>query len=595
MLETIKELGEWIINEKEKETLSVLIENPFPQQQPKKEFIHLVVCFQNQLFEKVFIEEFDSNKIMMYLYRKGASNGPDFTPCAKLIDPKKTWSMKIRGWFEKVLKNRNDLETEDKNFITSILKEMQDKEPIILSEIERLTKEFTTKINCLISIKIDGKYIGEYAIFKKILLKLVNEKFDTVSASNQTCSICGKMREKVYGNASPYTFYTIDKPGFIVGGFKEQLSWKNFPVCSECILAIEEGKKFLQQNLMFNFYGLQYFLIPQFLLGKDFVKNETLQALKGNRTISLSNIEQKKFLITEDDILEVLAKENDVLNFNFLFIRKVQSAERILLVIEDVFPSRLKRIFEAKRRVDQLCDEENYNFSYIRQFFGKTEPEKKNADLNGYFLNVIDSIFTGKKINKTFLYQFFMKDIRRAFQRDEYFPLITKKAFCNLLFFQDLDIISFGQNGVEYLMNQNQFIEDFFKKYGEFMNDSVKRGIVLVGVLTELLLRKQYHDRKAKPFMKNLKGLRMNEKDIRGLLPKIQNKFNEYDSFDQGKRMIATLATEYLMNGGENWKMSVDEINFFFAAGMNLASEVAQIIYQKEIPEEVRESDPSNQ
>lgn len=127
MLETIKELGEWIINEKEKETLSVLIENPFPQQQPKKEFIHLVVCFQNQLFEKVFIEEFDSNKIMMYLYRKGASNGPDFTPCAKLIDPKKTWSMKIRGWFEKVLKNRNDLETEDKNFITSILKEMQDK------------------------------------------------------------------------------------------------------------------------------------------------------------------------------------------------------------------------------------------------------------------------------------------------------------------------------------------------------------------------------------------------------------------------------------------------------------------------------------
>jgi len=210
-------------------------------------------------------------------------------------------------------------------------------------------------------------------------------------------------------------------------------------------------------------------------------------------------------------------------------------------------------------------------------------------------LNIIDSVFTAKLINKTFLYRFFMKDVRRAFQRDEYFSLITKKALCNLIFFQYLKIISFDWNGVECLMGQNQSIDNLFDKYGEFMRDSVKRGIVLTGVLTELLLRKQYHDRKAKPFMKNLKGLRMNEKDIRGLIPKVQNKLSEYDSFDQGKRMIATLATEYLMSGGDDWNMSVDEINFFFAAGMNLTSEVAKIIYQKEIPEEVQENDPNNQ
>jgi CRISPR-associated protein Csh1 len=55
------------------------------------------------------------------------------------------------------------------------------------------------------------------------------------------------------------------------------------------------------------------------------------------------------------------------------------------------------------------------------------------------------------------------------------------------------------------------------------------------------------------------------------------------------------LATEYLMSGGDDWNMSVDEINFFFAAGMNLTSEVAKIIYQKELPEEVQENDPTNQ
>jgi len=595
MLEAIKELGELNIKEEGKEILSVLVENPFPQVQPKKEYLNLLVCFQNNQFDRVFIEEFDKNRIMKYLYRKGSANGPNFTPCAKLIDPKKTWSMKIQGWFEKVLSNQINLEFEEKDFLCNILEEMQKMNSIILEEIEKLTRNFTAKTNCLISIQINGKYIGEYSVFKKILLKLVNEKYEKISASYQTCSTCGKIRDSVYGNASPFAFYTIDKPGFIIGGFKEQIAWKNFPLCPECVLAIEEGKKYIQQNLIFNFYGLQYFLIPRFLLGKSLVKRETLQALSDEtRAVALTQMARKKYLGTEDEILGILAEENDVLSFTLLFLRKTQSAERILLVIEEVFPSRLKKIFEAKKKVDQLFDDENFNFSYIRQFFGKTEPEKKNADLNNYFLNIVNSVFTGKIIEKSFLFHFFIKDIRRAFQRDEYFPSLTKKAFLNLLFFQNLNLIFIDQNGGESVVSSNQSLNNFFDRYGKCFDNAVKKGIVLTGALAELLLRKQYHDRKAKPFTKYLKGLRMNEKDIRGLLPKIQNKLTEYDSFDQGKREIATLATEYLLQGGEDWKMSVDEINFYFAAGMNLAREIAQIIYQKELPEEVQENDANN-
>jgi len=35
--------------------------------------------------------------------------------------------------------------------------------------------------------------------------------------------------------------------------------------------------------------------------------------------------------------------------------------------------------------------------------------------------------------------------------------------------------------------------------------------------------------------MKNLKGLKLDEEDFIGLLPKVQNKLEEYDSFDKGK------------------------------------------------------------
>jgi len=97
-----------------------------------------------------------------------------------------------------------------------------------------------------------------------------------------------------------------------------------------------------------------------------------------------------------------------------------------------------------------------------------------------------------------------------------------------------------------------------------------------------MLLRKQYKEREARPFLKNLKGLRMNEWDLKGLLPKVQNKLEEYESFDKGKKTVAKEAANYLLTAGDDWKVSVDEMNFYFAAGMNLCDEVAKIVYPKE-------------
>lgn len=129
---------------------------------------------------------------------------------------------------------------------------------------------------------------------------------------------------------------------------------------------------------------------------------------------------------------------------------------------------------------------------------------------------------------------------------------------------------------------EERIFDSFFAKYGPTFEMPLKRGLVLLGALTELLLRKQYSDREAKPFMKNLKGLKMDEKDIKGLLPKVQNKLEEYDSFEKGKRLLAKEASNYLLLAGDNWNMSVDEINFYFACGINLADELTSIIYKKE-------------
>jgi len=104
--------------------------------------------------------------------------------------------------------------------------------------------------------------------------------------------------------------------------------------------------------------------------------------------------------------------------------------------------------------------------------------------------------------------------------------------------------------------------------------------------LTELLLRKQHTERQAKPFLRQLQGLRLNEKEIKGLLPKVQNKLEEYKSFDKGKREIAEAASYYLLEAGNNWKLSNDEINFYLACGMNLTNEISKIVYKDKGGEE---------
>jgi CRISPR-associated protein Csh1 len=121
--------------------------------------------------------------------------------------------------------------------------------------------------------------------------------------------------------------------------------------------------------------------------------------------------------------------------------------------------------------------------------------------------------------------------------------------------------------------------EEIFERYGKSLNTPSKRGIFLLGALTQMLLNLQYHLRNSAPFMKKLKSLKMNEQDIRGLLAEVQNKFIEYDRYDVGKRELAKEISDLFLQSGEDWKLSIDEMNYYFACGMNLYEKISEIIY----------------
>lgn len=594
MLSAIREIGKWQRYKYKKDELATLIKEPKFKTGGKVVFIK--VDIDKNAFDDIELEDYDSTRVHRYLFRGGVSQGPNPTPVANIPNVKKgkseeearknlesqirkTFKGKIQKWFEK------HGSEEKENFLENIKKILSNNEDKIIKTIQTCIKDIDKKEGKLLTIKIkqnnEWKYIGDFEIFRESLKEIETQKTIGISASDKNCSICGIQKALVSGDSSVFKFYTIDKPGFITGGFDENLAWKNFPVCPECKLELEEGRKFIENNLTYEFYGLRYFLIPKLLLGNLYINAEIINILlNSNRIVSLKNRIKKRITSDNNEILEILADEKDVLTFNFLFLRKEQSAERILLLIEDVFPSRIKKIFDAKDYVDKVFNNDSdkgFTFGTIRTFFSKSDEGKRESDLNKYFLEIVDSVFKGKKLDFSFLVKFYMAIIRKEFINEGNFSLRVKNALMNTAFFENLNLITFEE--VENM--EESIFEEVFKKYGNTFASPVRRGLFLTGALTQMLLNKQAKERGAKPFMKKLKGLKMDEQDIKALLPAIQNKFEEYNSFGKGKKIVAEEAYNYLFASGDNWRLPVDEINFYFAGGMNLVRQIKDIIYAK--------------
>lgn len=572
MLSAIKDIG-YLVSSKDL----------FSKRQIEGKILSVVLDETNSSFQEIGIEHFDIDKTNRYLYKEGASKGNKPAPIAQITEPIKTFNKKVRKWLVDC-QNIPDISNTDLELIKKITETFVKNESLIEESLKNKFNELPKKEKKFLTIKLDGdkKYLGDYPVFRKALSYFDEKKREGSLANDKICSVCGRQRDEVSGITDVFKFYTIDKPGFITGGFDKSSAWKNFPVCSDCKAMLERGKEYINSKLNFKFYGLNYLLVPKLLIGDKKALEDVINIL-ANASQSISLGQKRKAAITseEEEILELLSTANDVLTLNFLFLQKQQSAERILIYIEDIFPSRIRTIFEAKDTVDKVF-EENFNFGKIRQFFLKSDEAKKERDLDKYFLEIVDAVFRGKKLNFAFLVKFYMAAIRIEFIKDArregrtYF--FIRDAMMNNMFFEILGVINFQ----EVTDMDNNIFEKAFSRYGKSLSTPEKKGLVLLGALTQLLLNKQQTDRGSKPFMKKLKSLKMEESDIKALLPQIQNKLEEYDAFDKGKRLIAEEASRYLLMAGDNWKMSIDEINFYFACGMNLCNEIASIIYKKE-------------
>lgn len=616
MIEAVRRIGDYSQEtEGGGDSVATYVEDP--NRGDKYKSVLIIVLNETNgdyFFSRVVRDEFKTPSL--YLYKKGAPNGTDATPTSMIAgDIEKTLDRFIR-WFE--IYDDYRISDDEREIIRRMSIALTDQKDKIIEELRNKYSQRDPKTNAIITLgfeKVDGySHINEYPLFEKILLLTGRSKYffkksqGTSLGVNSICYLCKKRKPEVYGFAIPWTFHTYDNRTNLAGGFKIPESWKNTPICFDCATSLELGKKIVEEKLDFEFYGFKYLLIPKMAMGGD--SREILLILTAKdqkRDQKISQEVRKRLTSDEKEILGIVAKQSDFISTSLMFYKKVKSQYNILLFIDGIIPSRLRKIFSIKSKVDKRFRIYNeaalsksqsekepleFNFKVVRTFFPsklmmkKFEIKSKNGNFDKIFMEIVNKIFVGNDVDYHLLIKYIILRIRDVF--DENDPkehptnIITLNGFLLLHYLKELGILrnvksemkDMNKSGEEELSIEHlkglpleQKIKSIFESNEAFFTSNAKKAAFLEGVLAQFLLNNQLQKREATPFRDKLHGLRMNEALIKKLLPEIQNKLEEYKR--NYYRELEEIIARYFILSGENWRESNDELSFYFVLGMD--------------------------
>ena len=606
MLKAIKELGEHIRKNKNLDVVQVLTESS--KLINTKKMICVVFKKENDslVFDGVHIEDFDQEKARKVLYRTFGHAQYDATLSAKLTSPDKL-EKRWRLWFSRYLRKFDDV-----TFLKLIKTAIEENKNKIFDKISEKYNQLNKqeKRGCLATIKIrDNKgemYLAEIPefveIFKITSMEDFYYKHKVESIGESVCCLC--MQRKTVIPASPFFVFTVDKAGFAYE-FDRANSWKQLPICFDCALDLQVGKEFLKNQLSFQLYGYQYFVIP-FAIQKE-VLGEVINEIELHRR---SNDYREGLINAEEDILEILKEKKDVFNLIFIFYKTKGKDDffDILKYVEEVPPSWIKRIYDTFRNINQKNifkegqlktilgekwsgsllngvwnDEPIWDSredfrkvaQIIKDFFYHREKDRKVFDNSS--LNILGDILEAKQIDKRYFIKHLIDAIREEHEKGNEWneKLLSLKSLYLLNFILELGLISLDHFKVEKFkevklmeeIKDSKKVENFFNEFSRAFNTPDKKAVFLEGVLVSFLLDVQFAKRGDTPFRKKLHGLKLNKRFIKRLFPEIIEKLRQYDA---GYPWLETLISKYLIEADENgWIISDDEISYYFALGLN--------------------------
>ncbi len=556
-------------------------------------------------YNGVDIEDYDPQKAKRYLYRGGPPNGTDITPSSliqKSSDHEKSISKAINRiirWFEN---NKEQGVLIDRSY-----SEISTKREEIINDLLDIYGGIDGKsqVNVLLTVKFrdksSEKYLGDMVLFREILIESTKNRYYSTKSFGEsrgvgTCYICGE-RKEVYGFVLPafgFKFATPDKPGF-VGNFNQNEKWKEIPICEDCAITLEMGKRYLDQKLSFRFYGNKYYVIPSVVFNQD---TELLGGFL-EHVDDYPNEEYHSGLIEEEDYIPDMAIERgNVMRLIFVFYKLKSGGKSfdILKYVDDVLPSHLKKMQNSQSTVKNL---KFYSEAFVKRLFGRNaegnfaifdlrKTKSKGGENNWYvvflrrfltdkeFLDIIGDILSNKPIDRRYLIHKFLETIKKEFRNknNSVFKLRVVESLMLYDFLKEMNLLR-GENMNKEKTKQKfsaEKLEEFFEEREGSFGSIEARAAFLVGALVNYVMYVQSTERGINfveaPFRAKLYSLNLDERKVKKIFTAAVEKLSEY----KRRTPLESIAADYLTRAGIGWSIGKDEISYYFAIGMVMGS-----------------------
>jgi hypothetical protein len=128
---------------------------------------------------------------------------------------------------------------EEKKLLEGIQKVLDSDFDVIQAALKEKLNEIPKKEGSMLTIVLitsEGKkYVGDFELFRDKVVSDALKKFHysetnkkDVYKDKAVCSLCAEEAEEIYGLVNVFPFYTIDKIGYVSGGFDYERAWRNY-------------------------------------------------------------------------------------------------------------------------------------------------------------------------------------------------------------------------------------------------------------------------------------------------------------------------------------------------------------------------------
>ncbi|MDQ7032462.1 MAG: TM1802 family CRISPR-associated protein [Desulfonauticus sp.] len=365
----------------------------------------------NSITHKIGILELKNNKDKSFLMLK----------VYKLLEPtqQEVFLEKLKNALEY---NKENATIEDVLNNSAPTLKQQDFEKLVSSTLQEIINTgIPAKSQILFTFKDEHGILPEDPEYRKYVEYTFKPKFDQGRVG--ICRLCNK-KDKLTPKTSAFKFFKFwntDKPGFAPLLQSENFS-SAFGLCANCYEVILSGDHFAWENLKSQLAQVGVILLPYPVPEKTDLKE--LGELLKKRLNAINTIEAwqefKNLLKEQREINNLWEEIKESTYIDFVFFASSQSSVKVLKVIQDVPPSRLDEIdnarIESAKWAEQYFDEVNKK-PYIWNLDLKTQfsliPTRKDTKVPSLFLNYLESLLLGDIFPRESLIKGFL-EIARA-------------------------------------------------------------------------------------------------------------------------------------------------------------------------------------